>query len=138
MKENSAGGVVHNNGKVLLLKKFFGDWVLPKGKIEKEETTSMTALREVREETGVDAKIIKRIGYAKYIYYNQNSEKVYKRVDYYLMDYKNGELKPQKEEGFAQAEFIDINKAVELLRHDSEKRMVINSIKLLNKKKGDR
>ena len=62
MKENSAGGVVVKDNKILLLRKYFGDWVLPKGKIEKEETTSITAVREVREETGVDAEVVKRIG----------------------------------------------------------------------------
>ncbi|NLW52641.1 MAG: NUDIX hydrolase [Tissierellia bacterium] len=138
MKENSAGGVVVNEGKILLLRKYFGDWVLPKGKIEKEETTSITAVREVREETGIEAEVVKRIGYAKYIYYNQSSEKVYKRVDYYLMLFKGGNLKPQKEEGFSLAEFVDYEKAIDLLRHESEKKMVVNAIKLYRKKAGDR
>lgn len=138
MKENSAGGVVVNEGKILLLRKYFGDWVLPKGKIEKEETTSITAVREVREETGIEAEVVKRIGYAKYIYYNQSSERVYKRVDYYLMLFKGGNLKPQKEEGFSLAEFVDYEKAIDLLRHESEKKMVVNAIKLYRKKAGDR
>lgn len=136
MKENSAGGVVVKDGKVLLLRKYFGDWVLPKGKIEKEETTSITALREVKEETGVNAEIIKRIGFAKYIYYNQASTKVFKRVDYYLMNYKDGEPTPQKEEGFAVAEFHDYEKAIGLLKHESERKMVENAIKLLRKRDG--
>lgn len=135
MKENSAGGVVIKDGKVLVLRKFFGDWVLPKGKIEKEETTSIAAVREVREETGAKAKVVKRIGFAKYIYYNQKSDKVYKRVDYYLMTFEGGELKPQKEEGFASVDFVDYEKAIDLLRHDSEKNMVINAMKLYRKKK---
>lgn len=135
MKENSAGGVVIKDGQVLLLKKYFGDWVLPKGKIEKEETTSITALREVKEESGVDAKIIKRVGFAKYIYYNQMSEKVFKRVDYYLMKYIDGEPKPQKEEGFATAEFRSFEDAVSLLKHESEKKMVETAIRMYKKQR---
>lgn len=135
MKENSAGGVVIKDGQVLLLRKYFGDWVLPKGKIEKGETTSITALREVKEESGVDAHIVKRVGYAKYIYYNQESEKVYKRVDYYLMQHLEGDPKPQKEEGFAIAEFKDFDDALSLLRHESEKKMVETAIRMYMKKR---
>lgn len=131
LKEHSAGGVVIKNGQVLMLKKYYGDWVLPKGKMEKGETTKDTAIREVREETGIDAKILKKVGYAKYIYINQESKKVYKRVDYYLMEELGGNLLPQKEEGFCQAEFIDYKKAVILLKHDSERKMVINAMSLL-------
>ena len=45
MKEHSAGGVVIHENKILLLKKYYGDWVLPKGKIETSETTAKTAIR---------------------------------------------------------------------------------------------
>lgn len=128
MKEHSAGGVVINNDKILLLKKFYGDWVLPKGKVETDETTAVTAIREVGEETGINAEVIKKIGYARYYYFHKN-EKISKRVDYYLMSYCNGELKPQREEGFSSAEFVEYDKAVEILKHDSEKQMVINAMK---------
>lgn len=138
MKENSAGGVVVKGGQVLVLRKYFGDWVLPKGKIEKGETTSITAVREVREETGAKAEVIKRIGFARYVYVNQSSERVNKRVDYYLMRYVGGDLKPQKEEGFVSAEFLDCDRAISLLRHESEKKMVENAIKLYQKKRNDK
>lgn len=133
MKEHSAGGVVIKDEKVLLLRKYYGDWVLPKGKIEKGETTSITAKREVEEESGVKAEPVRKIGYARYYYYNQNNQKVSKRVDYYLMSYKAGDLKPQNEEGFALAEFIDFDQALINLKHDSEKNMVKNAIKQYKK-----
>ena len=60
MEEISAGGVVINKGKVALLKKFRGDWVLPKGRIEAGETQEEAALREVKEEVGINAEIIKK------------------------------------------------------------------------------
>mgnify|MGYP001943049069 FL=1 len=131
MKEHSAGGVVIKNGQVLMLKKYYGDWVLPKGKMERGENTKETAVREVKEETGIEANILKKVGYAKYVYTNQEDKKVYKRVDYYLMEEIAGKLVPQKEEGFCQAEFIDYKKAVNLLKHDSERNMVINAMSLL-------
>ncbi|MGF0040105.1 NUDIX hydrolase [Peptoniphilaceae bacterium SGI.131] len=135
MKEHSAGGVVILDGKILVLKKYYGDWVLPKGKIEIDETTATTAIREVGEETGVRAKIIKKIGFAKYTYQNQDDQTVHKRVDYYLMDFVEGELIPQKEEGFSTAVFLEYNKVVDILKHDSEKNMVINAMKFYKNRK---
>lgn len=129
MKEHSAGGVVIHDNKILLLKKYYGDWVLPKGKIETDETIAKTAIREVNEETGIDAKILKKVGYARYYYYNQNGEKISKRVDYYLMSLEGGKLIPQKEEGFSLADFVEYNQALHLLKHDSEKNMVKNAMK---------
>ena len=63
MKEAiSCGGVVIHRGKVLTLYKNYKNkyegWVLPKGTVEKNETFEQTALREVREESGVNARII--------------------------------------------------------------------------------
>lgn len=130
MREHSAGGVVINNGKVLLLRKYYGDWVLPKGKMETDETTAITAIREVGEETGVKAEVVKKVGYARYYYYNHKNEKISKRVDYFLMSYVGGDLIPQKEEGFALAQFVDYEKAIDFLRHDSEKNMVVNAMRL--------
>lgn len=129
MKEHSSGGVVIKGDKILLLRKYYGDWVLPKGKIENGETTAITAIREVNEETGIKAQILKKIGYARYYYFNNKNDKISKRVDYYLMEVVGGELIPQKEEGFASANFIDYDKAVEIMKHDSEKNMVINAMK---------
>lgn len=129
MNEHSAGGVVIKENKILILKKHFGDWVLPKGKMELGETTSKTAVREVEEETGINAKILKKVGYAKYYYFNQDGKKVSKRVDYYLMSCEGGVLIPQKEEGFTIADFVEYNQAIELLKHDSEKNMVKNAMK---------
>ena len=130
MKEHSAGGVVIDCGKVLLLRKYYGDWVLPKGKMEIGETTSITALREVSEETGIKGEIIKRIGYARYVYINQTDSKVSKRVDYYVMRKVGGDLIPQKEEGFATAEFVEFDRAINILKHSSERNMVKNAIKI--------
>ncbi|MFM1525374.1 MULTISPECIES: NUDIX hydrolase [Helcococcus] len=136
MREHSAGGVVINDGKVLILKKYYGDWVLPKGKMENNETTDITAVREVEEETGIKAEIIQKIGYARYHYLNQENEDVSKRVDYYLMMQTGGKLIPQKEEGFSFADFVEYKTAIDILRHDSEKKMVINAIKIYRKIRG--
>ena len=66
MEEISAGGVVINNGNVAVLKKFRGEWVLPKGRVEKGESLEQTAIREVFEESGLRAEIVKYILHIQY------------------------------------------------------------------------
>ena len=66
----SCGGVVIFRGKILVLYKNmynkYEGWVLPKGTVEEGESFTDTALREVKEESSVDAEIIKYIGSSKY------------------------------------------------------------------------
>ena len=67
-KATSCGGVVIFRGKILLLYKNYRNkyegWVLPKGTVEAGEEFKETALREVKEETGVDASIVKYVARA--------------------------------------------------------------------------
>ena len=69
-KAVSCGGVVIFRGKILTLYKNYKNryegWVLPKGTVEQGEEYKQTALREVCEETGVNAHIVKYIGKSEY------------------------------------------------------------------------
>ena len=76
-EEVSAGGVVLFGNAILLLRKFNGDWVLPKGKVEEGENRQEAALREVLEETGVKADILKYLGEIHYTFkenWDENSK----------------------------------------------------------------
>ena len=72
IKATSCGGVVIFRGKILLLfknyKNRYEGWVLPKGTVEEGEEYKDTAIREVREETGAKASIIKYIGKSSYTF----------------------------------------------------------------------
>jgi len=132
-QEISAGGVVFFGNAILLLKKYNGDWVLPKGRVEKNEDLKDTALREVMEEAGVKAEITKYIGVANYKFKNlKENEMVYKTVHWYLMKSNCMDCVPQKKEGFVDAMFVHMDKAKDLVRYDDEKRMIIKGIKMIN------
>ncbi|OGS45002.1 MAG: hypothetical protein A2539_04340 [Elusimicrobia bacterium RIFOXYD2_FULL_34_15] len=88
MKEFSAGGIIIESGKILLVKvkNLSGKirWTFPKGHIEKGETVEQTAKREVLEETGYNCEIIKSLGETKYNFY-RGKDFVYKKVKWFLM-----------------------------------------------------
>ena len=88
IEATSCGGVVIFRGKILVLYKNYKNkyegWVLPKGTVEPGEEFKETALREVKEETGVSASIIKYIGKSQYSF-NTPQDTVEKDVHWYLM-----------------------------------------------------
>jgi 8-oxo-dGTP pyrophosphatase MutT (NUDIX family) len=104
----AGGGIVVNQfGKVLLIFRR-GVWDLPKGKQDPGETLAQTALREVREETGLnDLKIIERLNNG-YHCYMMSKQRTLKRTRWYLMQTQNpGQLVLQKEEGIQDAAWFD-------------------------------
>lgn len=129
MKEISSGGVVVFGNTILLLRKFNGDWVLPKGRIEEGESSRTAALREVYEESGVKGEIIRYLGNIHYNYKNlKRDEMVIKTVHWYLMKAYNMESKPQKQEGFADAVFVHIDKVIDLVRYSDERKILSKCI----------
>ncbi|MDR2750348.1 MAG: NUDIX hydrolase [Clostridiales bacterium] len=127
MEAISCGGVVIHKGKVLLLYKnqngrYMG-WVMPKGTLEEGETFKQTALREVREETGVDARIIQYIGKTQYNF-RASDDMISKTVYWYLMAADSFFCKPQSEEYFADAGFYKQHEAYHLLKFHDEKQIM--------------
>lgn len=132
MEEVSAGGVVIFSNTILLLKKFNGDWVLPKGRVEKDERIEDAALREVLEESGVRAEIVDYIGMVNYKYKNlKENQMVYKTVHWYLMKANSMECFPRKKEGFVEALFVHIDKAGDLVRYEDEKKIIDKGLKMI-------
>jgi len=93
-REFSAGGIVFNDkGQVLLTQHSQNkSWGFPKGLIDPGQTSKEAALREVKEEGGVEAEILEKVGDSKYVY-TFNNEKIFKVVTIYFMKYLSGDPK---------------------------------------------
>ena len=120
-------------GKVLLLyKNRHGKnmgWVLPKGTLEPNETHKAAALREVKEESGVTAKVIKYLGKTEYTFYSSfpdsnDKHKVSKTVHWYLMTTSAFYCKPQADEFFTDVGFYKQHEAYHLLKFHDERRIM--------------
>lgn len=138
MKEEiSAGGVVVFANTILLLRKYNGDWVLPKGRIEVGEEILDAALREVEEETGIKAEAKRYLGEIHYTYKENWDEtnRVHKTVHWYMMKSDSINTVPQKEEGFIEAKFIHLDKSIELVKYDDEREIIKVAVNFV--KKGD-
>lgn len=108
---SAAGGVVVNSGRILLIKRF-GFWDLPKGKLEIGEEPGFCALREVREECGLnnDLNIVKELS-PTYHVYDYGGQSILKKTYWFKMESSfSGKLIPQLEEDILECLWVPIEK----------------------------
>lgn len=126
----SAGGVVYRRKaksekrkeEILILLSQHSQhhgWGFPKGLIAEKETKEQTALREVKEETGVDGKIIRALNPITY-WYVMEEEKVRKTVYYFIMEYVGGDIAKHDHE-MENVEWLPKEKVEERLTYKSDK-----------------
>lgn len=123
----SAGGVVFRkgHGKLLFLimkPKGTDRWQLPKGTIDKGESSQETAKREVGEEGGVEVKVLDKLGISQY-FFVLNGERIFKTVTYFLMEYL-ADLEGGHDDEVEEARFTTYEDAVEKLTYKDDKKMV--------------
>ena len=135
----SAGGVIYRQSDhrievVLLYRRATQSWHLPKGTREKKETRRDTAIREVREETGLKARIEKYLGWLPSIYFSSSGVKIHKKTYYYLMEPVEGSFRNHDRE-HDQVKWVEINQARKLLAHthlwEKEDKIIKKVIQLL-------
>ena len=94
-------------------------WSFPKGHIEAGETTEETALREVQEETGIAAEILKPLGKVDF-WFMADGHRVHKTVHHFVMRSVGGELSAQVGE-VESVEWVPIRTAGSRLAYTDER-----------------
>lgn len=101
-------------------------WGLPKGAVSPGETSEQAALREVQEETGLDAEIIGTLDTIEY-FFRAGDTLIQKRVDFYLMRYTGGTLTPQLSE-VDDVEWVPLPEAIGRASFESEKKLLSSAL----------
>lgn len=97
---------------------------LPKGKVEPQEPVDRTALREVREETGLSGRILRKLGRIHYWYTLKAQDVRYnKTVHFYLMQYENGSTADHDAEA-DEAQWYPLTEAIRLSSYPSERHIL--------------
>lgn len=101
-------------------------WGLPKGAVSPGETSEQAALREVQEETGLDAEIVGRLDTIEY-FFRAGDTLIKKSVDFYLMHYVGGTMTPQLSE-VDDVEWVPLHEAIQRASFDSEKKLLSSAL----------
>ncbi len=143
LREISSGGVVYREFNVtteVALIRVGPRWCLPKGQVENGEELQETALREVKEETGLDGEVVAKIGDVSYWFTgkdkkNTDSVKVFKRVYFYLIHYLGGDVS-QNDQEVEEVCWLPISEAVKSLSYPTERQTMIKAVELLKEQPG--
>ncbi len=132
LQQVSSGGVIFRTGaagiEIALIRKTLKGgkriWCLPKGWVEPGESFEETAVREVREETGLDGDILQKIGETSYQFYSKEDRvRIDKTVHFFLMNYHGGSTADHDDEVEA-ADWFPLEQAETLMAYPTEKEMV--------------
>jgi 8-oxo-dGTP pyrophosphatase MutT (NUDIX family) len=126
--EFSAGGVVVRDGECIVIvpTRLAADGskvlALPKRHPEKDETAADAALREVREEAGVHARLVEKLGDVRY-WYTRGGRRVAKVVSFFLLEYVSGAVEDHDRE-VEHARWLALEEAGRDLTYRGERDMV--------------
>lgn len=125
LNEKSCGALVyrkyHGNTEILLIKHInSGHWSFPKGHVEGNETEVETAIREIKEETGIDVIIDQ--SFRETVTYSPRRD-THKEVVYFIAKAKNTDYTPQEDE-IADIKWVEIGRAGSVLAYENDKSIV--------------
>ncbi len=138
--ETSAGGIVvdvrdgipyaaliarrNRTGKI--------EWCLPKGHLEVGESAEDAALREVREETGIQGRIVRHLASIDY-WFSSPDRRVHKVVHHYLMAYASGQISVEGDPDHEaeEAAWVPLKDVARHLAYPNERRIVGIALDLL-------
>ncbi len=100
-------------------------WALPKGLIGQGENAAETAAREIAEETGLEGRLLEKLGDVRYVY-SWKGERVFKVVSFFLFRARRGRLgdiPPAHRHEVAETRWLPLDEAPRLLAYKGEREM---------------
>jgi 8-oxo-dGTP pyrophosphatase MutT (NUDIX family) len=131
-REFSAGGVVVRGDDVVVIVPVKRDaegnrvLALPKGHPDGSETAEAAALREVREEAGVQGEVVGKLGDVRY-WYQRQGRRVFKLVTFFLVEYRAGDVADHDDE-VEEAVWMPLAQAARSLTYAGEREMIARAL----------
>lgn len=138
-RELSAGGVVVRGDQVIVIvptrRGAQGQRVLglPKGHVDPGENAEQAARREVREEAGVEAALVEKLGDVRY-FYQRDGQRIFKMVRFFLFDYSSGSLEDHDDE-VEEARWMPLAEAARALSYRGEREMVERALSAITQER---
>lgn len=131
INEKSAGCIIIENEKILLVKQTSGNWGFPKGHLEKGESETEAAIRETKEETNLDVTILDEN--KRYSIEYDTNKGAHKEAVYFLAK-KNSNNITRQESEITEIRWFNFKEAIETISFENAKellRKVLTDLKLL-------
>jgi len=138
--EVSAGGLVQSDSDpelvALISHKNRGgraDWCIPKGHVEAGEDLAQTAIREIGEETGIEAEVVEKLGEFTYSF-KIGQQRIKKTVHHYLLRQTGGELSSEMDPTgeVIEAKWFKLSELESVLAHENERKVAQRALELLS------
>ena len=107
-------------------------WALPKGIIGRGESAADAAVREVSEETGIQGRLLEKLGDVRYVYM-WRGERVFKVVSFFLLRYSSGRLghiSPEHRREVDETRWIKLDEASGALAYRGEREMAEKALQI--------
>lgn len=122
---NCSGGVVFHGEKVLLLLNEKNEWIFPKGVIRSGDTAEQVALRRIKLEAGVDAKIVSPAGRTNYEFYSISRQRpVCNKINWFIMVADLDIVTPNAAQNFSDGGFFTIEEAMRKVTYSQDKSLL--------------
>ncbi|MEW6455439.1 MAG: NUDIX domain-containing protein [Acidobacteriota bacterium] len=133
----SAGGVIfrktNNTVEIALISPKENIWCLPKGIVNKGEKPEEAAKREIKEETGLEGRLIDKIDKIEYWYVDKkNLIRYHKFVYFFLYEFENGDIKNHDWE-VIDVKWFSTGEIFNFMSYKNEKEIVKKAIEIINK-----
>lgn len=136
--ERKGGALVYaQKGKDILfafVHDVFGYWTISKGGIEEGKNEEEATIREIKEEIGLDIKIIEKLGENEYVANHPEKGKILKKVTYFLAESEYRELVLEKSGGLDEAKWFRLSEIPELRIYNDIIPLISRAVEIISKK----